>query len=136
MTSPRTPSAKHLVWPVSKLAIGGSWDPDAALRPGQKLMPFERLHIPYEPATTPRISLDEAGIRYPVPAELQPRLAESWTADDSYRTWIIALRRGVKSHAGNELTAEDVKWSWDRTYALKGIGVWRSRRLAGLDSSD
>src|SRR6478672_2465804 len=110
MTGPGAPSAKRLVWPVSNLAIGGSWDPDAALRPGQKLMPFERLHIPYEPMTTPRIALDAEGIRYPVPAELQPRIAESWSADESYRSWTVKLRRGVKSHAGNELTSEDVKW--------------------------
>src|SRR5262249_7977027 len=65
----------------------------------------------------------------------QPRLAIRWEAVDDFRTWTIHLRQGVKSHAGNELTADDVKWSWDRTYALRGLGVWRSRWMAGLDSS-
>ena len=41
---------------------------------------------------------------------VQPALAESWeTPDDT--TWIWHLRKGVKYHNGDELTAEDVKYS-------------------------
>src|SRR5262249_12620782 len=86
--------------------------------------------------TTPRIETDAEGIRWPNAEDLQPRLAIKWTHSDDFRTWDVELRHGVKSHFGNELTSADVKWSWDRVYALKGVGLWRSRRLGGLDSSD
>ena len=34
------------------------------------------------------------------------------------------LRQGVKSNWGNELTAEDVKWTWDRKFALGALGAF------------
>jgi peptide/nickel transport system substrate-binding protein len=91
-------------------------------------------HFPYDPLTTPHVAVDAEGIRYPVSEDLKPRLATRWDAADDFRTWTVHLRRGVISHAGNELTADDVKWSWDRTYALRALGVWRSRGLGGLDA--
>jgi peptide/nickel transport system substrate-binding protein len=43
---------------------------------------------------------------------VQPALAESWeTPDDN--TWIWNLRQGVRFHNGQEVTAEDVKYSMD-----------------------
>lgn len=52
------------------------------------------------------------------------RLARSWTVSNSGRTWTFVLRRGVKSAAGNELTAADVKWTWDRIWGVKGLGMF------------
>ncbi|MBI3979535.1 MAG: hypothetical protein HY331_15235 [Chloroflexi bacterium] len=42
-----------------------------------------------------------------------PDLAESWRAVDA-RTYEFKLRPGVKFHSGREVTAEDVKFSFDR----------------------
>jgi peptide/nickel transport system substrate-binding protein len=42
-----------------------------------------------------------------------PALAESWENRDEL-TWIFHLRRGVSFHDGQELTARDVLWSFDR----------------------
>lgn len=42
-----------------------------------------------------------------------PRLAESWEQPDDL-TYIFHLRKGVKFHAGREMKAEDVKYSFDR----------------------
>ncbi len=41
-----------------------------------------------------------------------PQLAESWENPDP-KTWIFHLRKGVKFHNGQELKAEDVKYTYD-----------------------
>jgi peptide/nickel transport system substrate-binding protein len=41
-------------------------------------------------------------------------LAESWTAADEGRTYTVRVRRGVKFHDGSELTARDVKASYEK----------------------
>lgn len=43
---------------------------------------------------------------------LQPWLAEEWSRDGN--TWTLKLREGVKFSNGREMTAEDVKFSWER----------------------
>jgi peptide/nickel transport system substrate-binding protein len=51
----------------------------------------------------------------------EPRMAESWEITNGGRTYTFSLRRGWPSHAGNEFTAADVKWTFDRSFALHGI---------------
>lgn len=46
------------------------------------------------------------------------KLAEKWEVSKDGLTWRFYLRKGVKSHAGNTLTVDDVKWSFDK--AIKG----------------
>ena len=45
---------------------------------------------------------------------LIPWLAESWEQSDDGLTWTFHLRQGVKFSNGREMTADDVKWSWER----------------------
>jgi peptide/nickel transport system substrate-binding protein len=59
-------------------------------------------HNIYEPLVTLDVKLG-----------IKPGLAESWQQPDS-RTLIFKLRRGVKFHDGATMTAEDVKYSFDR----------------------
>lgn len=47
-----------------------------------------------------------------------PLLAESYTVSDDGLSWTFKIREGVKFQNGNALTAEDVKYSIDRTMAL------------------
>jgi peptide/nickel transport system substrate-binding protein len=43
--------------------------------------------------------------------KIVPALGESWTISKDGLEYVIRLRQGVKFHNGEELTAEDVKWS-------------------------
>jgi peptide/nickel transport system substrate-binding protein len=45
---------------------------------------------------------------------LKPVLAESWSHNDDGSIWTFKLRRGVKFHNGQEMSAEDVVATFDR----------------------
>jgi peptide/nickel transport system substrate-binding protein len=45
---------------------------------------------------------------------LVPWLAESWEQSEDGLTWTLKLREGVLFSNGREMTAEDVKFTWDR----------------------
>jgi peptide/nickel transport system substrate-binding protein len=51
----------------------------------------------------------------------EPRMAEGWEVTNGGRTYTFSLRRGWPSHAGNEFTAADVKWTFERSFAVHGI---------------
>lgn len=57
-------------------------------------------------------------------AEPEPELAKSWTVSDDGKVYEFKLRKGVKSFYGNELTAEDVVWSWDRVFDQQSHGLF------------
>ena len=46
--------------------------------------------------------------------EVEPALAESWTISDDGTVYTFTLRDGVKFHDGSDLTAEVVKFNFDR----------------------
>jgi peptide/nickel transport system substrate-binding protein len=51
----------------------------------------------------------------PMPGGLMtPSLAESWTESKDHLSYTFVLRKGAKFHNGEAVTAEDVKFSWDR----------------------
>jgi peptide/nickel transport system substrate-binding protein len=51
----------------------------------------------------------------------EPRMAEGWEVTNGGRTYTFSLRKGWPSHAGNEFTAADVTWTFERSFALQGI---------------
>lgn len=53
---------------------------------------------------------------------LEGKLAESWELQKGGAKAIFHLKKGIKSNWGNQLTAKDVKYTWDRHFALKGVG--------------
>ncbi len=52
--------------------------------------------------------------------ELQPAVAEEFTISEDAKTYTFTLRDGVKFHNGNEVTAEDVKYSIERYADIQG----------------
>src|SRR5262245_41780817 len=61
----------------------------------------------------------------PMPGNLMtPSLAESWTLSEDQKVYEFKLREGVKFHNGDPFTAEDVKFSFQRT---KGSKILREK---------
>lgn len=66
----------------------------------------------------------DQGVSVPDLTQFEPKLAESWEYTNGGKTLRFHLRHGVKSEFGNELTSADVKWAWDRAYALAAMGIF------------
>ena len=66
-----------------------------------------------------------------------PCLATSWDVSEDSMTWVFNLREGVKFSNGNDFTAEDVKYSFDRVLTMNSpeSGVaWILQQSIDLDS--
>jgi peptide/nickel transport system substrate-binding protein len=55
----------------------------------------------------------ESLVRFNQKLDVEPSLAESWKQPDA-QTYVFQLRKGVKFHNGREMTADDVKYSFER----------------------
>src|SRR5438477_7447406 len=85
------------------------------------------LHLPlaptwFDPAETPGITtpfmvlyaLHDAMVK-PMPGQpMAASLAESWSASEDALIYEFVLREGLKFHNGEPVTAEDVKFSFER----------------------
>jgi peptide/nickel transport system substrate-binding protein len=67
-----------------------------------------------------RAAPNEDGVGLPDVTRFEGRLAERWTFDPATLTWTFTLRRGVRSCAGNELTADDVVYTFARAKSVSG----------------
>jgi ABC-type transport system substrate-binding protein len=113
------------------LACGQALSPPIAAGHGDDAAPVRggTLHLA---AYTDMRNLDPAGpsdglaiqathhifaalVEYDRQGQLVPDLAERWDVEDDGRTYRFALRRGVRMHDGEELTADDVKRSVERS---------------------
>src|SRR5215510_353255 len=96
----------------------------------------------FDPAETPGVitpfltlyALHDALVK-PMPGNAwAPSLAESWTASKDGLTYEFVLRKGLKFHNGDPLTAEDVKFSFER---YKGGGATTLKaRVAAVEVVD
>ncbi len=96
----------------------------------------------FDPAETPGVitpfmflyALHDA-LAKPMPGTaMAPSLAESWSASRDGLTYDFVLRKGVRFHNGEPLTAEDVKFSFER---YKGAGASTLRaRVAAVEIVD
>lgn len=54
-------------------------------------------------------------------SRIEGRLAEKWERSEDGKTVTFYLRKGVKNQYGNELCAEDVRWTIERGLALDAV---------------
>jgi len=96
----------------------------------------------FDPAETPSVitpfmmlyALHDALVK-PMPGNpAAPSLAESWTMSKDGLAYEFVLRKGVKFHNGDPVTAEDVKFSLERYRG--GAASTLKARVAGVDVLD
>lgn len=96
----------------------------------------------FDPAETPGIitpfmvlyALHDAVAKAMPDNPLTPGLTESWTASPDGLSYLFKVRKGVKFHNGDELAAEDVKFSFER---YRGNSAKQIRdRIASVDTPD
>ena len=74
----------------------------------------------YSPPITMRAAYDMLVTMDPGDyVNIKPALAESWELSANGTAWIFYLRKGAKFASGNPVTAEDVKFSFDRLLNVK-----------------
>lgn len=82
--------------------------------------PDDQFQVEYQPLKARlgnypiSVNMCETLVRLGEDFSLQPLLATSWELHGS-NTWRFHLRQGVKFWDGSAMTADDVKWSLDRT---------------------
>ncbi|MEM9449419.1 MAG: ABC transporter substrate-binding protein [Cyanobacteria bacterium P01_E01_bin.6] len=59
--------------------------------------------------------------------DIQPELAESWEVADDQLSVTFALRKDATFHDGSPVTANDVKWSYDRAVSVGGFPTFQMK---------
>jgi peptide/nickel transport system substrate-binding protein len=141
-----TGTARRLVLALAALAlIAGIPRPGSAGGPEGQLTWAVHISLAptwFDPAETQGIitpymvlyALHDALVK-PMPGQtLAPSLAESWTASEDGLTYEFVLRKGAKFHNGDEVTAEDVKFSFER---YRGTAhAMLKERVAAVETPD
>ncbi len=96
----------------------------------------------FDPAETPGIitpfmilyALHDALVK-PMPGKpLAPSLAESWSVSADGLTYEFVLRKGARFHNGDPVTADDVKFSFERYRGAAAVSF--KRRVAAVEVVD
>jgi len=111
----RPASAETLV--VAAVRTPGGFDGDA-LKPATQNVVTQV----YEGLTTYARVENADGTLTLDTSQVIPHLAEGWTVSDDGLVYTFTLREGVRSFFGNELTAEDVVFGWEKSLHQQRTG--------------
>jgi peptide/nickel transport system substrate-binding protein len=91
--------------------------------------------IQYKPVWWEEYGVCGAGTNQPGAQQVIGRWADSWEESEDGRTWTFNLRPGIKSYFGNEMTCEDLRWSWARAYEMRSVKYFFTKvmNLASID---
>lgn len=78
------------------------------------------------------INVDFKNEEWRYPYSLAPWLAERWEQPDK-TTYLMSIRQGVKFHNGATLSAQDVRFTYERALSTKAQTNNLARNLASLD---
>lgn len=95
------------------------FDPDIWV-PGQ----IEASVNVYEGLTRFATRRGEGGRTEIDPGRVEPHFAESWTVSPDGKEYVFRIRPNVRSPFGNELTAEDVVWTFQKSASQRRTGVF------------
>ena len=121
IASTATPQGLDLEYDVSL----GTIDATGAFYDG--LIAYKKIPDP----TSPDVLREDTGVHPELPygLALEGRLAEKWELAPDGKRVTFTLREGVKSSWGNLLTAEDVRYAWERRFNSKGNGTFMASML-------
>ena len=129
---------------VLVLLISAAAEPAAGAPDGQVTWGVHISLAPtwFDPAETPGIvtpfmvlyGLHDAMLKALPGNPLAPALAESWSVSPDGLTYEFVLRRGVKFHNGEPVTAEDVKFSFERYRGSANKTL--KERIAAVETPD
>ena len=129
---------------VLVLLISAAAEPAAGAPDGQVTWGVHISLAPtwFDPAETPGIvtpfmvlyGLHDAMLKAFPGNPLAPALAESWSVSPDGLTYEFVLRRGVKFHNGEPVTAEDVKFSFERYRGSANKTL--KERIAAVETPD
>lgn len=93
---------------------------------GRQAIPVLDPHIRYDWSTRMiQQAVYDALVKYEGdPAEVKPWLAESWETSEDGRTWTFHLVKDAKFHNGDPVTAEAVRYSFERGLKLNKGVAW------------
>src|SRR5262245_25958394 len=107
---------------VALLSVGFAGD--AAAQTGESVIAWHVTIAPswFDPSTAPAqitpfgilYALHDSVVRATYGTKIGPGLAEAWSESPDGLTYEFRLRRNLKFHNGDPVTAEDVKFSFDR----------------------
>src|SRR6516164_2900346 len=140
----RTDITRRHALTVLALLVGAPGSVRAASPEGQVTWGVHISLAPtwFDPAETPGIitpfmvmyALHDAMVK-PMPGQpMGPSLAESWSLSDDGLTYEFVLREGAKFHNGDAVTAEDVRFSFER-YRGTSYSVLKDR-MAAVETPD
>jgi peptide/nickel transport system substrate-binding protein len=129
---------------IAIVAVLGAAAPAAAAPEGQVTWGVHITLAPtwFDPAETPGLitpfmimyALHDGMAKAMPDNPMSPGLAESWKMSADGRVYDFTLRKGVKFHNGEPLTAEDVKFSFDRYKGTSAATL--KERVAAVETPD
>lgn len=132
LSAPAFAADKSLLFLAEDVPSGLDIDGPSIAIPTTQLGMVQLLEplIAYENQAQPNAD----GVNLPDFTKPVGRLLESWSYDPATVTWTLKLRKGVKSCAGNEFTADDILYTYSRALNVGGAvpNSWFLLNMAGV----